>query len=67
VYLEVYAWSFCCEAPIPHSIVKSMVNYQKKYTIELKVDMKLPFAMLLMTPYMDQIDFFNKFLLNFKA
>jgi hypothetical protein len=34
---------------------------KKKNSIESKVDMKLPFAMLLMTPYMAQINFFPKF------
>jgi hypothetical protein len=40
---------FCCEAPTPYSIVKSMLNYQKKDSIDSKVDVKPPFAMLLMT------------------
>jgi hypothetical protein len=58
---------FCCEASTPHSIVKSILNYQKNNSIESKVDGKPPFSMLIMTPYMVQIDFFPKFLLNFKA
>jgi hypothetical protein len=38
---------FCCEEPTPHSIVKSILNYLKKDSVESKVDMKPPFAMLL--------------------
>jgi hypothetical protein len=52
---------FCCEAPTPNSILKSILNYQKKDHIESKVDLKLPFAMLLMTFYMAQINFFLNF------
>jgi hypothetical protein len=52
---------FCCEAPTPHSNVKSVLNYKKKDSIESKVDLKPPFAMLLMTPYMVQINFFPNF------
>jgi hypothetical protein len=52
---------FYCEAPTPHFIVKSILNYQKQDFIETKVDMKSPFAMLLMTPYMAQINFFPIF------
>jgi hypothetical protein len=52
---------FYCETPTPHSIVKSILNYQKTNSIESKVDVKLPFAILLMTPYMAQINFFPNF------
>jgi hypothetical protein len=37
------------------------MNYQKKDAIESKVDVKLPFVMLLMTPHMAQIKFFPNF------
>jgi hypothetical protein len=50
---------FCCEAPIPYSIVKSILNYKKKDSFEPKVDVKPSFAMHLMTPYMAQINFFQ--------
>jgi hypothetical protein len=33
------------------------LNYQNLFFIKSKVDMKLPFAMHLMTPYMAQINF----------
>jgi hypothetical protein len=46
---------FWCEAPTPYSIVKFVLNYQKKYSIKSKVDVKPPFAMLLVTSYMAQI------------
>jgi hypothetical protein len=52
---------FCCESPTPHSIAKSILNYKKKDSIESKVDVKPSFAMLLMTPYMAQINFFPNF------
>jgi hypothetical protein len=52
---------FCCEAPTPYSIVISTLKYPKKDSIASKVDMKLPFAMLLMTPHMAQIKFFPNF------
>jgi hypothetical protein len=52
---------FCCEAPRPYSIVKSILNYIKKDSIESKVDVIPPFAMLLMTPYMTQNNFFPSF------
>jgi hypothetical protein len=44
-----------------HSIVKSILNYQKKDSIESKVDRKPPFPMLIMTPYIVQINFFPNF------
>jgi hypothetical protein len=53
---------FCHEVATPHSmIVKSMLNYQKKDSIKSKMGVKPPFAMLLMTPYMAQINFFPNF------
>jgi hypothetical protein len=52
---------FCYETPTPHSIIKSVLNYPKQNFIESKVDVKPPFAMLLMTPYMAQINFFPNF------
>jgi hypothetical protein len=48
----------CCKAPTLHSIIKSIMNYQKNDSIESKVDGKPPFSMHIMTPYMVQIDFF---------
>jgi hypothetical protein len=51
----------CCKAPIPHSIVKSILNYQEQDSIESKVDRKPPFSMLIMTSYLVQINFFPNF------
>jgi hypothetical protein len=62
VYLEVYAWFFIGKLQhIVHcrTYIK-LLKKRKKDSIESKVDMKLPFAMLnLMTPYMVQIIFFQ--------
>jgi hypothetical protein len=51
----------CCKAPTPHSIAKSILNYQKQDSIESMVDKNPPFSMLIMTPYMVQINFFPNF------
>jgi hypothetical protein len=39
---------FCFEAPTPYSILKPILNYQKKNYIDSVVDVKPPFAMLLL-------------------
>jgi hypothetical protein len=52
---------FCCEAPTPYSIVKPILNYQKKDSIDSKVDMNPPFDMLLVTPYGSPNHFFSNF------
>jgi hypothetical protein len=52
---------FCYEAPTPRSIVEFILNYEKKDSMKSKVDMKVPFAMLLRTLYMAQIKFFPNF------
>jgi hypothetical protein len=41
VYLEMYAWFFCCEAPTPCSIVEFILNCQKKILLKKKKEEEL--------------------------
>jgi hypothetical protein len=51
-HLEVYAWSFVVKhLHLFHCKIYIELSKKRKDSIESKVDVKLPFAMLLMTPY----------------